>query len=157
SEFIAVASHELRTPISIIRGWEDLMRGGMVKYGDPQYAGGLDAIARSCAALEKIAVSATRMAQVDDADQLPEPSPTLIEPMLAEAVREARAAGPERVVAVSVEVAAGTRTAVVDGMQVMHAVDALVRNGIRFTPDGGDVRVRAWTHGEDLVIEVRDS
>src|SRR6185369_15626050 len=31
SEFIAVASHELRTPISIIRGWEDLLRGGLVK------------------------------------------------------------------------------------------------------------------------------
>ena len=157
SEFIAVASHELRTPISIIRGWEDLLRGGLVKFGDEKFGGGLDAIARACETLENIAVSATRMAQADDSESLPEPTSTEIQPLLAEALREARGIAPDRRVAVSSEVADDARVAILDRGQVLQAVDALVRNGIRFTPDGGSVVVRASAQADDLVIEVKDT
>lgn len=157
SEFIAVASHELRTPISIIRGWEDLLRSGMVKPASPQFTQGLDAIARACAALEKIAVSATRMAQADDGNAPPSPGPTEIEPMLAEAVREAASAAPDRRVTLSLEVHPDARQAILDRGLVVQAVDALVRNGIRFTPDGGSVTVRATARADELSIEVRDT
>ena len=157
SEFIAVASHELRTPISIIRGWEDLLRCGMVKPGDDSFLEGLDAIMRACGTLEKIAVSATRMAQANDADSLPEPTTTDVSPMLTEALQEAAAAAPDRDVHLSLEVADGTRLAILDRAQVLQAVDALVRNGIRFTPDGGAVTVCARSQATDLVIEVKDT
>jgi signal transduction histidine kinase len=157
SEFIAVASHELRTPISIVRGWEDLLRSGMVKPGSPQFMQGLDAIARACVSLERIAVSATRMTQADDGDAPPTPVLTEVEPMLAEAVREAASAAPDRRVTLSLDVHPGARFALLDHGLVVQAVDALVRNGIRFTPDGGSVTVRATEQAEDLVIEVRDT
>ncbi len=157
SEFISVASHELRTPISIIRGWEDLLRGGLVRPGDPRYISSLDAIARACTTLEKIAISATRMAQADDADAVPAPAVTEVEPMLGEALREAGGAASDRRVSLSLEVHPDVRFAIVDRGQVIQAVDALVRNGIRFTPDGGSVTVRATSHTEEFVIEVRDT
>jgi signal transduction histidine kinase len=157
SEFIAVASHELRTPISIIRGWEDLLRGGLVKPGTPSFVEGLDAIGRACQSLEKIAVSATRMAQSDGSEGPPAPSPCAVEPLLADAVREASAVAPERQVSLTIEVQPEARHAILDRSQVLHALDALIRNGIRFTPDGGSVTVRALASGEDLSIEVRDT
>ena len=49
------------------------------------------------------------------------------------------------------------RHAILDRNQVLHALDALVRNGIRFTPDGGSVTVRASASGQDFSIEVRDT
>src|SRR5262245_35559654 len=91
SGFIAVASHELRTPISIIRGWEDLMRGNFVTTGTPTFVEGLDAITRACQSLEKIAVSATRMAQSDGSEGPPSPTICEVEGLLADAVREANA------------------------------------------------------------------
>ncbi len=157
SEFIAVASHELRTPISIIRGWEDLLRGGLVKQGTSKFNEGLDAIERACHSLEKIAVSATRMAQSDNADGAASPTDCEVDPLLAEALREATRAAPDRRVALSLEVHTDARTAILDRGQVLHAVDALVRNGIRFTPDGGSVVVRAFVREEDFAIEVRDT
>jgi len=157
SEFIAIASHELRTPISIIRGWEDLLRSGLVKQTSPQYAEGLDAIARACVALEKIAVSATRMAQADDGSASPSPATTEVEPMLGDAIREASSAAADRKVALSLDVHPAARLAVLDRKLVVQAVDALVRNGIRFTPDGGSVAVRATQEQETLVVAVKDT
>ena len=157
SEFIAVASHELRTPISIIRGWQDLIRTGLVKQSTPKFNEGLDAIERACQSLEKIAVSATRMAQSDDAEGVTSPTQCEVEPMLTEAVKEATSAAPDRDVALTVEVQLEARSAILDRGQVLHAVDALVRNGIRFTPDGGSVVVRAFVRDDDFGIEVRDT
>jgi len=157
SEFIAVASHELRTPISIIRGWEDLLRSGLVEPGHPRFTEGLDAIGRSCTALERIAVSATRMAQADSPEALATPERTTLEPLIAEALREAAGAAPERRVTLSMEVQPAAEEAVLDRSQVLQAVDALVRNGIRFTPDGGSVRVSAWGEHDDLHVAVRDT
>src|SRR5262249_24314066 len=134
SEFIAVASHELRTPISIIRGWEDLLRGGLVKPGSKPFTDGLDAIGRACQSLEKIAVSATRMTR-GGVDAPPAPTRCDVESLLADALREARAAARDRSVALAIEVEDGARHAILDRLQVTHAVDALMRNGIRFTPD----------------------
>jgi signal transduction histidine kinase len=157
SEFIAIASHELRTPISIVRGWEDLLRAGLVKPGDPKYIEGLDAIARACVSLEKIAISATHMTQVEDGEALPMPVAVEVEPMLGEALMEASAAAPERRVALSHDVEAGARIAVLDRRMILQAVDALVRNGIRFTPDGGSVTVQAREDREELILAVKDT
>ena len=157
SEFIAVASHELRTPISIIRGWEDLLRGEFVKSGTQAFVEGLDAIGRACQSLEKIAVSATRMAQSDGSEGPPAPTLCDVEPLLADALREATAVAPERQVSLQVDVEPGAHHAILDRGQVLHALDALVRNGIRFTPDGGSVTVRASATGQDFSIEVRDT
>jgi signal transduction histidine kinase len=157
SEFIAVASHELRTPISIIRGWEDLLRGELVRPGTPAYVEGLDAIDRACGSLEKIAVSATRMAQSDGSEGPPEPTLCDVEPLLEDAVREATAIAPERQVSLVVEVEPEARHAILDRNQVLHALDALIRNGIRFTPDGGAVTVRALASGQDLSLQVCDT
>jgi signal transduction histidine kinase len=157
SEFIAVASHELRTPISIIRGWEDLLRGGFVTPETPAFGEGLDAIGRACQSLEKIAVSATRMAQSDGSEGPPAPTLCDVEPLLADSLREATAAAPDRHVSLAVEVEPDASHAILDRNQVLHALDALVRNGIRFTPDGGSVTVRARAAGQDFSIEVRDT
>jgi signal transduction histidine kinase len=157
SEFIAVASHELRTPISIIRGWEDLLRGGFVTPETPAFGEGLDAIGRACQSLEKIAVSATRMAQSDGSEGPPAPTLCDVEPLLADSLREATAAAPDRHVSLAVEVEPDASHAILDRNQVLHALDALVRNGIRFTPDGGSVTVRARASGQDFSIEVRDT
>jgi signal transduction histidine kinase len=157
SEFIAVASHELRTPISIIRGWEDLLRGEFVKSGTPAYTEGLDAIGRACQSLEKIAVSATRMAQSDGSEGPPAPALCDVEPLLGDALREATSVASDRHVALAIDVEPGARHAILDRNQVLHAVDALVRNGIRFTPDGGSVSVCARVSAQDFSIEVRDT
>jgi two-component system phosphate regulon sensor histidine kinase PhoR len=157
SEFIAVASQELRTPISIIRGWEDLLRGELVKPGTPAFFEGLDAIGRACQSLEKIAVSATRMAQIDGSEGPPAPELCDVESLIADALRAAAAVASDRRVSLQAEVEPDARHAVLDRDHVLHALDALIRNGIRFTPDGGSVSVNAFVSGQDLSIEVRDT
>ena len=72
---------------------------------------------------------------------------------MADAIGDAR----KRDLDVTTEVADDLPPARMDGMRIAQAVCQLVRNAIRFTPDGGMIDVRAFREKEQLVIEVRDT
>jgi signal transduction histidine kinase len=156
NEFISLASHELRTPISVIRAYHDMLQTGMITPGGEHFDHALEAIGRACGSLEGIAESATRMA--DAGEQLEaRRQECALEPLLEGALRAALEAASERRVELSLDVADDSALVFVDPDQLRHAVEAVVRNGIRFTPDGGSVEVRARAEGDELRVEVRDS
>jgi signal transduction histidine kinase len=77
--------------------------------------------------------------------------------LIEEAVQIACTEAPTRRLRISASVEPGVGRAFVDGPRLVHAVANLVRNGIRFTPDGGEVSVTARCDGEWLEIVVHDT
>lgn len=157
SEFINVASHELRTPITVIRGFHELMAEGVTGPLTAEQAKAVEAIGQSLHTLERIAEDTTRMAQIED-DQL-----TLhremheVEDLVKEAVETALGQADRRRVRVEYRVEEGLAPVSVDGPRLTQAIANLVANGIRFTPDGGRVEVRAGVEALDLVVAVADT
>jgi signal transduction histidine kinase len=157
SEFIAVASHELRTPITVINGFQDLFLDGRLGPITPQQEQALGAIGRSVQMLTRIADDATRMAQIEG-ERLKltfedEDLRTLVE----RAVASVREAAPERHISLECDLPSQPTPVLVDGPRLTHAIANLVSNGVRFTPDTGTVRVRAQIEGELMTIQVSDS
>ena len=157
SEFISVASHELRTPISVIRAYRDLMSDGGLGPVSPGQREALEAIDRSVQGLTKIAEDATRMAQIESAGLTLARASGDLMAMMQAAVEQAKADAPGRRVRVSVEPATDLGSALVDGPRLTQAIANLVRNGIRFTPDGGLVTVGATRTRGALEIAVTDT
>ena len=157
SEFLNVASHELRTPISVIAGFRDLMADGRLGDITDAQRQGLEAIARSVETLTRITEDATRMAQIHgDRLQLvrtEHPAADVIEEGIAAATSDA----PTRRLRVEADLPADLGTIWVDAGRLSEAIANVVRNGIRFTPDGGEVRIRARRAGELLEIAVTDT
>jgi signal transduction histidine kinase len=77
--------------------------------------------------------------------------------LLRRAVDTARSDAKGRSVEVILHPGRQTGRAFVDGPRMTEAVANLVRNGIRFTPDGGTVEIRSHRDGDTIVIEVADS
>jgi signal transduction histidine kinase len=158
SEFISVASHELRTPVSVIRGYNELLSKGLMGPTTPAQKEALEAVGRAAFTLHRIAEDATRMAQIEG-DRLDlHLAEHDVGNLLRRAADTARSEAKGRSVEVIVDAARFEGTCMVDGPRMTEAVANLVRNGIRFTPDGGRVEVRAFREGDTtLVIEVADS
>jgi signal transduction histidine kinase len=157
SEFISVASHELRTPISIISGFQELMRDGRLGPLTEQQRDAVQAIGRSVGTLLRIAEDATRIAQVENERMILDRREHRVAYLLDEAVADALSHAPGRRVPVTIEVSSDLGSVRLDGPRFAQAVSQLVRNGIRFTPDGGRVTVRGRRDDDELVIEVRDT
>ena len=157
SEFISVASHELRTPISVIHGFQELMLDERLGPITPQQKLALEATDKSVITLLRIADDAMRMAQVEGDLLALQPADHDVRVLVEEAIATARALGTGRRVTVERTIAEGIESAHVDGPSLVQALVHLVSNGIRFTPDGGRVEVTVTREDPWLVLAVRDT
>jgi two-component system, OmpR family, sensor kinase len=149
--FVADASHELRTPVTTIRGYAELHRRGALD--DP------DELAQ---AMRRTEDEANRMATlVDDLlllARLDQGRPLAREPvdlgvLAIDAASDARAVAPERAVrAVTDE---GT-VVVGDEHRLRQVLANLVRNALVHTPPAATITVAARRNGDRAVVEVAD-
>jgi two-component system OmpR family sensor kinase len=149
--FVADASHELRTPVTTIRGYAELYRhGGLAAPGDLAQA------------MRRTEQESVRMASlVDDLlllARLDEGRPLACDPvdlgvLGVDAAADARAVAPERTI--TADVAEGVT---VDGDEdrLRQVVGNLVGNALVHTPAGTPVSVRVRNGGGRAVVEVRD-
>jgi len=157
TEFINVASHELRTPISVILGYQELMAANSLGSLTEEQKEALQAIGESATILSDIAERATQVAQIEGSRIVLDLDDHDIADLLREAVRIASREASGRRVRVTLELDHGTPRLRVDGPHLTEAVSNLVRNGIRFTPDGGQVEVSSRWADDTLEIDVRDN
>jgi signal transduction histidine kinase len=157
SEFIAIASHELRTPISVIKGFMELFSNGSLGQTNDEQRQAIGAIQRSITHLTQIAENATRVAQMESKRLLLNLDEHDVAQIAQEAIGAAALDAPNRNLTLSTLVEPDLEPARLDGPRMVQAVGNLVRNGIRFTPDGGTVEVRASRDGDALVFVVSDT
>jgi two-component system OmpR family sensor kinase len=150
-QFIADASHELRTPVTTIRGYAELYRSG-----------GLDAPGELAEAMRRAEQEAVRMSVlVNDLLQLArldqgrplERAPVDLATLASDAVRDASAVDPERRIACD---APGHTMVLGDEDRLRQVLANLVANALVHTPEGTPVDVRVHASGSRAVVEVVD-
>jgi signal transduction histidine kinase len=156
-EFIDVASHELRTPLSILKGYLELLSMERLGPLTPNQREAVTAMEGSTAALTRVAEDAYRVAQIQSERLVLSPGAHDPMPAVEEGVERARVAGRDREVRIEVVRGDDPGWIVADRARLVEAVFHLVCNGIRFTPDGGTVRVRAERQGEGVAFRVTDT
>lgn len=156
SEFITVASHELRTPISIIQGYRDLLEAEAIGPMIPAQQQALAGMRQGLERLAEIADQAGLVAQVQskrlEVDRQWQP----FGPILERSIGAALADAPTRKVRVESAGKESLEPLAVDGELLSKAIINLVSNGIRFTQDGGLVKIEAREHGTYVEILVWD-
>jgi signal transduction histidine kinase len=157
SEFISIASHELRTPISVIRGYRDLLAEGTLGPLAPQQQQALDAIHDCLRQLVRIAENAQQVAEMEGERLTLHLEDFEVDRLIDRAMGSALAAATGRDVRVQSHVEPGLPQLRVDAERFVLAITNVLTNGIRFTPDGGWVKLSVHREGEQLTVEVRDN
>ncbi|MCF2129515.1 HAMP domain-containing histidine kinase [Strepomyces sp. STD 3.1] len=138
-QFVADASHELRTPVTAILGYADLHAQGAL--GDPADLGrAMNGITDEALRMRRLVDDLLLLARLDTV-RAPERLPVDLTKVARAAVAGARAAAPRYPVALEAE-----RPAVVegDGEQLRRVVDNLLGNVRAHTPEGTHARVTVW-------------
>lgn len=157
SHFLSIASHELRTPISVLIGYRDLLAGEQLGPLNEQQKEVLGTMQRHLERLTRLAEDAAQFARVKSERVIPSFDTLDVPALLRRAVALSTASGVTRLVDVQLECDPGLTTVKADGAGLEKALVQLITNGIRFTPDGGKVRVHATEDGDRLRIEIEDT
>jgi signal transduction histidine kinase len=139
--FLQVASHELNTPVSVILGLIELSR---ISPGEAAPAGPwVDRIGASARRLARTVERMLKLVRSGEFGRTLERQPVAVEPLLRRAVEELGPYLELRGQSVSIEVEPGLRHIEVDPEKIADVLINLLANAIKFTPDGGLIRIGA--------------
>ena len=153
-EFLAVVSHDLRTPLTSILGWASILSTG--KVDEAKTRRGIDTIQRNARAQARLIDDILDVARIISGKMRIELEPTDVQSVVQASVDAIRpqAAAKELAFAVSLEPVPPT---LADSERLGQVVSNLLSNAIRFTPHGRTVELRLRADGDEIVIEVCDS
>jgi signal transduction histidine kinase len=147
-DFVRDASHELRTPITVARGYAELIRAA---HGSNQTGEDAAMILAELGKLTRIYERLLTLARAEQADFLRR-APLDLEDLITRTVRRWLIAAPRRW---QVEVGADGELPA-DGERLELALDALIENAIAATAEGGRILLRARVEGDDALVDVVD-
>lgn len=157
SAFIEVASHELNTPVAIVLGMTELWKMSQAPTATPAERGWVDRIQ---AAAKRLANTVERMFKLLRADQLDH---TLdirrieIEALVLKVLADLRPFLLARQQSVDVKIDRQIDTIDADPSKLSDILTNLIVNAIKFTPDGGTIRLAVDLLSEDLArFEISD-
>lgn len=154
-EFIAIISHELRTPMTSILGWTRMLAlGGL---DEPTQREALDALERSTLAQAKLIEDLLDESRIASGKLRLDSRALDLRAVVASAVSMARPAAEAKRITLSVECDDDAYNVFGDPARLQQATGNLIANAIKFTAEGGDVRVRLQRDGADGVVEIVDS
>ncbi len=156
SEFISLVAHELRTPMTSIRGYADMMARGMVGPMSPQQ---VDFARIICSNVERMQVL---VSDLQDISRIETGQLRLeIKPIaLSEAVRSALQSTRSQIEARAQQLAVDVPDALMvnaDPARTTQVLINLLSNACKYTPEGGRIGVRARVDGSYVYCAVSDN
>src|SRR5262249_52559330 len=156
-EFVANVSHELKTPLSVIKACIETLLDGAVD--DPEHRGPfLEQISEQADRLHALILDLLSLAQIESGTDLLDFQPVPLADAVAECVERLRSRADARGQRLLVEPPPGPEAAALaawaDPEAVGQILDNLIDNAVKYTPQGGTVTVRWRGEAEQAVLEV---
>jgi signal transduction histidine kinase len=155
-EFVATASHELRTPLTSLSGYLEMSLDPAEGPLTPNREAHLTIVQRNADRLSSLVDQLLFLARADSHPLELDRQPVDLDGILEEAAESAHPAAGAKDITLVIEEGLPLR-ALADRPQLLRIVDNLVTNAIKFTPDGGRVRLAALPEDGRAVLEVADT
>jgi two-component system phosphate regulon sensor histidine kinase PhoR len=153
-DFVANASHELRTPVAAIRGAaETLLAGALDEPGSARHF--VEIVHRQAERLSRLTQDLLDLSRLESRQWRFEVSPVELAPLGRQLVELHGLTARKKGLELRVEIPEGL-VAMADGRALEQVVVNLVDNAVKYTP-GGSVELRAFSRQGDVLLTVTDT
>jgi NtrC-family two-component system sensor histidine kinase KinB len=156
-EFVATASHELRTPVTSLGMSVGLLQERLAGRLDDSERGLLNAATEDVDRLRALADDLLDLSRVEAGRLDLEPVPVEPSSIVEEAASAFSVAAEGAGLSVAASSQAGLPSVIVDAPRIRRVLANLMANAIRHTPAGGHVAVRASSADDGVLFEVEDT
>jgi signal transduction histidine kinase len=158
SRFISIAAHELRTPITIMRGYLDILQGsgGPLEGTDQSAWTMLEGISNGVRRLSEIVEDMLDVSRIE-ADTLDlQVAPVRLVEIAEKAVALHRDDAQQRNLTLKLKSMEHLPTIWGDGTRIRQILGHLIGNAIKYTPDGGSITVSGRMVGQKAQAAMPD-
>ncbi len=166
SKFIATISHELRTPMTSIKGYIELLMGGAVGKLTLQQRQFLEVVAANAERMVSLVNNLIAVSEIERGTIQIEARPVSMREIIEEAVQAAQPEAAERRLELTANLPPKLCPVMGDPQLLRQILDNLLSNALHYTPPNG--RITLWTAEADLensdgapqhylVVNIRDT
>ena len=163
SDFIQVAAHELRTPLTVIKGYMGMLKGSPAMKENSSFMQAMDGVLQGTDRLHQVVNSMLDVARLENQVLTPHLETLSIGPLLRLIQKDYVSDLAMRKINLQLDPAINsTGPILADAELLQKALDNVIVNAIKYTPDGGSIYVSARPvnvngTGEFCEISVRDT
>jgi PAS domain S-box-containing protein len=154
-EFLATVSHELRTPLNAVLGWTSLLRSTALDAARRERA--LETIERNARLQQKIVEDILDVSKIIAGQLRLEKEPMPFRPVVEAAIQSNRPAAAAKAIRMTLDLDDDPAIIIGDHQRLEQVVWNLLANSVKFTPDGGGVRVSLAVTESRVELVVADT
>jgi signal transduction histidine kinase len=152
-ELIGDVAHELRTPLSSIRGVMEGLVDGVL----PAEADTFLDVQREVARLQRLVQDLTELSQAEAGEMPFKFQLTAPTSLVHEAVDRLGPQFEDKNVGLKMDLPPGLPPVKVDRGRITQVLLNVLGNALQYTPAGGQVTLRAWRQGREVAVAVQDT
>ena len=152
--FVSIVSHELQTPVAIIKGYAGTLRRADVTWSPSVVQRVATSIEEECDRLTRLITDLLDLSRIQAGRVAMSFGPVDLGELLLEVVQRARAHAPDRKIVL--EDARALPVVRGDHDKLRMALNNLIENAIKYSPGGAAVVVAGQIRGDEAILSVHD-
>lgn len=154
SDFISTAAHELRTPITVILGFCELLASAR-DFSEEERQGFLQTIISRAEWLSRLVNELLDLSRLERGGTIPlQATECALDELLLPMVGQYRTLHPRHAFSLCLPTPSPRLT--VDAVKISQVLDNLLSNAVKYSPEGGPVEIRGEIDGESCRLTVID-
>lgn len=158
SEFISLASHQLRTPLSAIKTYTHMLFDGYMGELNAAQKNSLNTIIGASNRMNELISTLLNITRMESGTIAVTPKSVQLDAMAEEVIKElSLMASSKSIKLTSSKSPKAGIIIITDALILKEVLTNLVSNAIKYTPDAGKVSIKLRARREDVLVEVKDS
>ncbi len=157
SQFVSIVTHELRIPLTSIKGYTDLIRQGIVGEITDQQKEFLDVIGNNVGRMADLISDLSDISRIERGKINLKPEIITVQSQVLETLSSLRHKLEEKSQNLRTNLPEDPLEAYADPSRVVQVLTNLVSNAWKYTPEGGEISVRAYPKNGQICVEVTDT